>query len=127
MIASKQRRRSLRSQSTHLPTEWTGPPTRRRTACMKSIHVLVVSQLCLFSFQALGEDLPRAEPENVGLSAVTMAGLKPALQALVDEGKIPGGIAMTVRHGKVADVTTFGYRDVQAQLPMTEDAIFAIV
>jgi CubicO group peptidase (beta-lactamase class C family) len=56
-----------------------------------------------------------------------MAGLKPALQKLVDDGKIPGGIAMTIRHGKVADITTFGSRDLQAHTPMTEDTIFAIV
>jgi CubicO group peptidase (beta-lactamase class C family) len=56
-----------------------------------------------------------------------MAGLKPALQNLVDERKIPGGIAMTVRHGKVADIATFGFRDLEAQAPMTEDTIFAIV
>jgi CubicO group peptidase (beta-lactamase class C family) len=46
---------------------------------------------------------------------------------LVDERKIPGGVAMTIRHGKVADLTTFGYRDLEAQEPLTEDTIFAIV
>jgi CubicO group peptidase (beta-lactamase class C family) len=56
-----------------------------------------------------------------------MAGLKPALQKLVDERKIPGGIAMTVRRGKVADITMFGWRDLEANAPMTEDTIFAIV
>jgi CubicO group peptidase (beta-lactamase class C family) len=52
--------------------------------------------------------------------------LKPALWGLVDEGKVSGGVALTVRHGKVADVTTFGYRDVATKPPMTEDTIFAI-
>ena len=93
-------------------------------ACFRPI---VVALLLCFSFPAFGGDLPRVNPEEVGLSAATMAGLKPALQKLVDEGKIPGGVAMTVRHGKVADITTFGYRDLQAKAPMTEDTIFAIV
>ena len=93
-------------------------------ACFRPI---VVALLLCFSLPALGGDLPRVKPEEVGLSSVTMAGLKPALQKLVDEGKIPGGVAMTVRHGKVADVTTFGYRDLQTKEPMTEDTIFAIV
>ena len=94
---------------------------------MACFRELVVALLLCFSFPALGGDLPRVSPEEVGLSAATMAGLKPALQKLVDERKIPGGIAMTVRHGKVADITTFGWRDVQAKAPMTEDTIFAIV
>jgi CubicO group peptidase (beta-lactamase class C family) len=88
--------------------------------------IAVVLPLC-FAFSAFGGDLPRVNPEEVGLSATVMAGLKPALQNLVDERKIPGGIAMTVRHGKVADITTFGYRDLEAQAPMTDDTIFAIV
>ena len=35
-------------------------------------------------------ELPRAEPEAVGLSADKLAELKPALQKLVDDGKIAG-------------------------------------
>jgi CubicO group peptidase (beta-lactamase class C family) len=94
---------------------------------MAFFRVLIVALLLCISFPAFGEDLPRVTPEEVGLSAATMAGLKPALQNLVDEGKIPGGIAMTVRHGKVADITTFGYRDLETKAPMTEDTIFRIV
>jgi CubicO group peptidase (beta-lactamase class C family) len=94
---------------------------------MARFRPIVVALLLCFSFPAFGGELPRVKPEEVGLSAATMAGLKPALQNLVDEGKIPGGIAMTIRHGKVADVTMFGWRDLQAKAPMTEDTIFAIV
>jgi CubicO group peptidase (beta-lactamase class C family) len=70
--------------------------------------------------------LPRAEPEAVGLSAGKAAELKPSLQRLVDGGKIPGGVALVVRHGKVAAVATFGYRDLASKTPMTEDTIFAV-
>jgi CubicO group peptidase (beta-lactamase class C family) len=94
---------------------------------MASFRPIVVALLLCFSLPAFGGDLPRVNPEEVGLSAVKMASLKPALQELVDDGKIPGGIAVTIRHGKVADITTFGYRDLEAKTPMTEDTIFAIV
>lgn len=94
---------------------------------MACLRVVVVALLLCFSFPAIGGELPRVNPEEVGLSSATMAGLKPALQKLVDEEKIPGGIAMTLRHGKVADITTFGCRDLQAKTPMTQDTIFAIV
>src|SRR5262249_58123968 len=39
-------------------------------------------------------ELPRAEPEAVGLSAGRIADLKPALQKIVDEGKIAGEVAL---------------------------------
>jgi CubicO group peptidase (beta-lactamase class C family) len=94
---------------------------------MAYFRPIVVAISLYFSISAFGGELRRVKPEEVGLSAATMAGLKPALQNLVDEGKIPGGIAMTIRHGKVADITMFGWRDLQAKAPMTEDTIFAIV
>jgi len=71
-------------------------------------------------------ELPRSEPAEVGLSAEKLADLKPALQKLVDSGKIPGGVALIARHGRVANLTTFGYRDLENKTPMTEDTIFAI-
>jgi CubicO group peptidase (beta-lactamase class C family) len=71
-------------------------------------------------------ELPKSEPAGVGLSAEKLRDLKPALQKLVDDGKIPGGVAVVARHGKVAYVTTFGYRDLPSKTPMTEDTIFAI-
>ncbi|WP_406694521.1 serine hydrolase domain-containing protein [Singulisphaera sp. Ch08] len=71
-------------------------------------------------------ELPKTEPEAVGFSAAKLADLKPALQKLVDEGKISGGVTLAARHGKVACVIPFGYRDLAAKTPMTEDTIFAI-
>lgn len=75
---------------------------------------------------AQADELPRAEPAAVGLSAEKLAGLKPALQKLVDGGKVAGGVALVIRHGKVAYVEPFGFRDLAARTPMTEDTIFAI-
>ncbi|HEV3167075.1 MAG TPA: serine hydrolase domain-containing protein [Isosphaeraceae bacterium] len=72
------------------------------------------------------EELPKAEPEAVGLSAEKLDELKPALQKLVDEHKIPCAVALIARHGKVAYVTCVGYRDLANKVPVTEDTIFAI-
>ena len=71
-------------------------------------------------------ELPRCQPEVVGLSSSKLDELTPALQKLVDDGKIPGAVAFVVRHGKVAHVTSVGHRDLAAKVPMTEDTIFAI-
>ena len=58
-------------------------------------HLAPLLTLLLLSLASIawGGELPRAEPEAVGLSAGKLAELKPALQKLVDEGKIPGGLS----------------------------------
>src|SRR5262245_31872251 len=102
------------------------PETLRMGGPMARFSALVASLLLSFPHPAPCGELPRAEPGEVGLAVGRLADLKPSLQRLVDEGKIPGGVALVARHGKVADVTTFGYRDLAAKTPMTEDTIFAV-
>jgi CubicO group peptidase (beta-lactamase class C family) len=84
----------------------------------------IASIACLLTTQS-GE-LPRVEPREVKLSAEKLAKLKPALQKLVDEGKIAGAVALVARQGKVAYLESIGYRDLANKTPMTDDTIFAI-
>ena len=86
---------------------------------------LVVLLGSIGAFASAGE-LPRVEPKAVGLSAEKLATLKPTLQKIVDDGKIAGGVALIARHGQVAYLDSFGYRDIASKAPMTEDTIFAI-
>ncbi len=87
----------------------------------------LITSLVLFvtAFAQAGE-LPRAQPDAVGLSPGKLDRLQPALQKLVDDGKIPGGVDVVARRGKVAYVASFGYRNLESKEPMTEDTIFAI-
>jgi CubicO group peptidase (beta-lactamase class C family) len=87
---------------------------------------LIACAVFVLSPVARAGELPKAEPDAVGLSAGKLAELTPALRKLVDDGKNPGGVVVVARHGKVAYVETFGYRDLASKTPMTEDTIFAI-
>jgi CubicO group peptidase (beta-lactamase class C family) len=49
-----------------------------------------------------------------------------AMQGFVDEGRLAGITTMIARHGQIADFRTYGYRDIEADDPMAEDAIFRI-
>ena len=83
--------------------------------------------LCLaMATRLTAGELPTTDPAQVGLSDAKIAAITPALQKLVDEGAIPGGVALIVRHGKVAYCAAFGYRDIERKIPMTENTIFAI-
>src|SRR6185312_10169918 len=87
--------------------------------------VTALLPLAMLSYSRGGE-LPTTTPVEVGLSSEQLDELKPGLQKLVDGGKIPGAVALIARHGKIAYVTSVGYRDLVGKTPMTVDTIFAI-
>jgi CubicO group peptidase (beta-lactamase class C family) len=60
-----------------------------------------------------------------GFSTARLRRIGPAMQAHIDEGKIPGLSVLLARRGKVAYAECFGKRD-DPDVPMTEDTIFWI-
>lgn len=90
---------------------------------------LLASALCLAAScaTAFAEDfLPRAKPEDVGLSSERLARIGTALQADIDAGRIPGAVIAIARHGKLVALDAYGWRDKDAKVPMTTDTIFNI-
>src|SRR5882757_5226405 len=65
-------------------------------------------------------------PPGATLSIEKLLRIDDFINAEVAAGKIPGAIVMIQRHGKPVYFKTFGKRDVDAGIPMTEDAIFPI-
>ena len=49
-----------------------------------------------------------------------------AMQAFVDEGKLSGAVTMASRDNQIVHFESVGYRDVEAQAPMTPDTLFRI-
>ena len=72
------------------------------------------------------QNLPRATPEEVGLSSDRLERLSHVLRGYVDNGQLAGAVAIIARQGKVAYLESFGQRDLESGSPMTEDAIFGI-
>ncbi|MFL6256814.1 MAG: serine hydrolase domain-containing protein [Pyrinomonadaceae bacterium] len=75
---------------------------------------------------AYAQTLPRVRPEAVGLSSERLKRLSEALNGYVKDGKLPGGVVLVARRGKVAYTEAFGQRDREAGAPMREDTIFRI-
>ena len=63
-------------------------------------------------------------PESVGMSARRLQRVGPAMQAYVDRGVYAGISMLIARRGKIVHATQFGWRDKEAQSPMSEDTIF---
>jgi CubicO group peptidase (beta-lactamase class C family) len=72
---------------------------------------------------ALGQT---SSPEAAGLSSERLRTISTAFQAAVDNKEIPGAVLLIARQGKVGYFEAFGYRDREAEVPMTRDAIFRI-
>jgi CubicO group peptidase (beta-lactamase class C family) len=54
------------------------------------------------------------------------AGLERSLSELVDEGAMPGAVALVARPGHALETVVVGRRDVAADRPMTRDTIFRL-
>src|SRR5262245_15936259 len=76
---------------------------------------------------ALANDpLPRAKPDDVGISSERLGRIATVLNADVAAGKIPGAVIAVVRKNKLVYFEAFGYRDKAANVAMTTDTIFNI-
>jgi CubicO group peptidase (beta-lactamase class C family) len=73
-----------------------------------------------------GEPLPRARPEEVGMSSPRLAEIGKMLEAETAARRIPGAVVAIARRGKLVYFQAFGYRDKTAGAPMTVDTIFNI-
>jgi len=82
--------------------------------------------VCSLPVLSTGYQLPTAVPEQVGLSAEKLSGTRSALQKLVDEERVAGGVVVVARRGKVVQFETCGMMDIEDHKPMRRDAIFRI-
>jgi CubicO group peptidase (beta-lactamase class C family) len=90
---------------------------------------LLATALCLLgsSAAALAADpLPRAKPEEVGISSERLARIGEVLKADIAGGRIPGAVIAIARHGKLVALDAYGWRDKAAGVAMTTDTIFNI-
>ena len=64
--------------------------------------------------------------EQRGLVARRLTRINDLFNADVGKRAIPGAVALIARHGKLAYLEAFGFRDREKQLPMAVDSIFRI-
>jgi len=94
---------------------------------MAAIKILATTLCLLASGAAFAEDpLPRARPEEVGLSSERLSRIGATLKADIEAGRIPGAVIAIARHGKLVALDAYGWRDKAAGIAMTTDTIFNI-
>ena len=104
-----------------------GAEEPERETSMAAIRILATTLCLLASTAAFADDpLPRAKPEDVGLSSERLARISATLKADIEAGRIPGAVIAIARHGKLVALDAYGWRDKAAGVAMTTDTIFNI-
>lgn len=85
---------------------------------------------CLGALSAIalsGAEIPVAEPESVGMSTERLLWVDAAMRRHIDAGNIQGAVTAVARRGKVVHFKAHGMMDVEAERPMSRDAIFIMM
>ena len=75
---------------------------------------------------AIYDGLPRAVPEDMGMSTSRLERMAPVMQGYVDNGKIPCALTMIARGGRLVHFEKFGMQDIAAAKPIQFDTIFRL-
>ncbi|HCO95640.1 MAG TPA: serine hydrolase [Phycisphaerales bacterium] len=89
----------------------------------RKIALCIAATFCLPAI-LIAYELPTAAPEQVGLSAEKLQRAQAAMQKLVDDKRIAGGVIVVARRGKVVQFEACGMMDIEAKKPMKRDTIF---
>jgi CubicO group peptidase (beta-lactamase class C family) len=90
--------------------------------------VIVAAVLLLISCVEKVEqrNLSLATPEAVGMSTERLDRLIQSMQKEVDEGNTAGISTMIARHGKIVHFETYGYQNLESNIPIDKNTIFRI-
>jgi CubicO group peptidase (beta-lactamase class C family) len=66
------------------------------------------------------------DPAEVGFDAARLKRIDDHFARYVDNGRLPGWLAVVSRHGKIVHVGSGGHRDVEAGLPVEPDTLWRI-
>jgi len=93
----------------------------------RGAHAFIVASMLSMAAPVMADEaLPRAKPEEVGMSSERLARIATTLSADIEHGRIPGAVVAVARKGKLVYFEAFGWRDKAAGVKMTTDTIFSI-
>ena len=87
----------------------------------------LVALCTLAAVAAVGEEIPVAEPEAVGMSSERLLRIDTAMHRHIEAGNIQGAVTAVARRGKVVHFKAYGEMNVEEETPMSEDAIFIMM
>ena len=64
--------------------------------------------------------------DSTGFVQERLRRIDAVINAEIASGKIPGAVALVARNGQLAYFKSFGFADIDAQIPMQKDSIFRL-
>lgn len=102
------------------------PPNRAGGSAAR-VRLFLAAALLAVGPAVLGaQSLPRAVPEDVGVSSERLDRLSDALARYVEEGRLPGAVALVARYGRIVFLEAHGHRDIASTDPLETDDLFRI-
>jgi len=99
------------------------------TNTMKIRHLIALLILFIatsLQLSIVAQELAKASPESVGMSAERLEHLTNTFEEYIDNGQLPGAVVMVARKGKIAYANSFGESDLENNISMAENSIFRI-
>jgi CubicO group peptidase (beta-lactamase class C family) len=82
--------------------------------------------MCSFCFCVQAQLLEAVKPEKAGFSPERLERLHAVVQGFIDQGKYAGAVSVVARGGRLVDLRTYGYSDLESKTPMQADTILRI-
>lgn len=109
-----------------LPRSRTRLEGRAATPVLLAALPVLLAGIFALAPAAHAQPLPRAVPEDVGMSAQRLERLTATLDGYAERGFLSGGVVLVARRGQLVVHHAFGSRDRETRSPMQEDALFRI-
>ena len=95
---------------------------------MSMVRVLGLGALAVVvALPVMAQGIPKAQsPEEVGFLSTRLKRLSDRINEGVKNNELPGAVVLIARNGKIVMFDSFGFRDKEAKVPMTNDTIFRI-
>ena len=100
-------------------------PSQRAPTPWRSLSLLVGATL-LHSGLSWSQALPVASPESVGMSTQRLEKISAAMQAEIEQKRLPGAVVMVARKGKLVYSKAFGGLNNDTNAPAQTDSVFRI-
>src|SRR3954468_8845127 len=69
---------------------------------------------------------PETDPAELGFDADRLRRIDRHFERYVDDGRLPGYLALVARHGRIAHVASAGKRDLESGAPVELDTLWRI-
>lgn len=91
-----------------------------------ALFLLITLSHGLAGSHAQAAEIPRGNPDELGMSSERLQRLDSNLKAYVERGQLAGQVVQVLRRGQLVYSAANGMQDIEAGIPMTEASIFRI-